>query len=495
MSTGPVVSEEKESERREFDALLRSAAFSRAPNLHRFLEFIGAKYFEGKVDEIKEYTVAIHALNRGEDFDPRADTIVRVTAVALRKRLEQYYQAEGATHPIHVELPPGQYIPRFIHRAIPVARPEDEVRREPDAEGTPTSGGRTRGRRILAILAGVAALAAIGYFVWPGVVRGPLFGGRKAPTPAAIVSGETLRFVIGQGREPYTDAGGVMWRADSICEGGRSFERTAKEIHGTDDPGLFLGGRDGKFECRIPASPGNYEVHVFFADTVGGRVAQKQVAIRINGTQTQALDVVDDAGAPDTATQRTFIDVQTQKDGTILVESITDDSFFNAIEVVPAVPGRPLPLRILAGRATLKDQEGRTWLPDRYFFGGRRTYRVEGLPNVPNQGLFQWERFGRFRYNLPVVPGRRYIMTLYFSEGWFGTQGGGSGGVGSRVFDVFCNGTTLLRNFDIVKEQQNSVVMKTFRDLEPTALGKLELSFSPVTNYPLVNAIEVVPEE
>jgi hypothetical protein len=497
MSTGPViVSEDRESERREFEALLKSAAFSRAPNLHRFLEFIGAKYFEGKVDEIKEYTVAIHALNRGEDFDPRADTIVRVTAVALRKRLEQYYAAEGAAHPVHVELPPGQYVPRFIHRAAPVVRPEGETPREPEAEARRAGpGGGRPARRVAAVVAALAAVAAMAYFVWPRVNRVRLFGGGKTPPPAAPVAGETQRFVIGEGRPPYVDAAGVTWRSDTVCAGGRSFQRPVREIHGTDDGGLFLGGREGKFECRIPAPAGTYEVHVFFADTAGGRVAQKQVAVRLNGTQTQFLDVVDDAGAPDTATQRTFIDVVTQKDGTILVESITDDSFFNALEIVPSLPGRPLPLRILAGRATLKDQEGRTWLPDRYFFGGRRTYRVEGLPNVPNQGLFQWERFGRFRYNLPVVPGRRYIMTLYFSEGWFGAQGGGSGGVGSRVFDVFCNGTTLLRNFDILKEQQNNVVVKTFRDLEPTALGKLELSFSPVTNYPLVNAIEVVPEE
>src|SRR5712691_12845961 len=108
-----------ESERREFEALLASPAFGRAPNLHRFLEFIGNKYFEGKSDEIKEYTVAVHALNRPEDFDPKADTIVRVTAVALRKRLEQYYASEGAAHAVQLDLPPGQYVPRFLHRTAP----------------------------------------------------------------------------------------------------------------------------------------------------------------------------------------------------------------------------------------------------------------------------------------------------------------------------------------------------------------------------------------
>jgi hypothetical protein len=116
------------------------------------------------------------------------------------------------------------------------------------------------------------------------------------------------------------------------------------------------------------------------------------------------------------------------------------------------------------------------------------------MPNVPDQGLFQWERFGHFRYNLPVVEGREYKVTLYFSEGWFGVHGGGSGGIGSRVFDVYCNGTTLLKDFDILREQENGVAIKTFRHVRPTAQGKLEISFVPVRNYPLINALEVVAE-
>jgi len=92
------------------------------------------------------------------------------------------------------------------------------------------------------------------------------------------------------------------------------------------------------------------------------------------------------------------------------------------------------------------------------------------------------------------VPGRAYAVSLYFSEGWFGGRNSGTGGVGSRVFDVYCNGTTLLADFDILRAQHDGVVVKTFHHVKPTADGKLELSFIPVTNYPLINAIEVAPE-
>jgi hypothetical protein len=68
------------------------------------------------------------------------------------------------------------------------------------------------------------------------------------------------------------------------------------------------------------------------------------------------------------------------------------------------------------------------------------------------------------------------------------------GGSGSRVFSVWCNGNVLLRNFDIYQEGGAQPVVKTFVHIEPTAQGKIELSFTPTINYPSVSAIEIIPE-
>ena len=152
------------------------------------------------------------------------------------------------------------------------------------------------------------------------------------------------------------------------------------------------------------------------------------------------------------------------------------------------------PLRILAGRAAYRDQQDRVWLSDRFFLGGRRTYSADGLPSLPNPGLFQYERFGHFQYWLPVIPDRDYALTLYFEESWYGAHAGGTGGPGSRVFDVYCNGSTLLKHFDILAQNPNAFVVKTFHHVKPTAQGKLEIFFTPVTNYPLVDALEVEQE-
>jgi hypothetical protein len=85
-------------------------------------------------------------------------------------------------------------------------------------------------------------------------------------------------------------------------------------------------------------------------------------------------------------------------------------------------------------------------------------------------------------------------LRLYFSEGWFGVSNGGPGGPGSRVFDVYCNGTTLLKDFDILGRQNGGAEVIAFDRVKPTAHGMLELDFTPVKNYPLVDAIEIEPE-
>lgn len=119
------------------------------------------------------------------------------------------------------------------------------------------------------------------------------------------------------------------------------------------------------------------------------------------------------------------------------------------------------------------------------------------VTGVPDPGLYAGERFGNFTYAIPVAPGK-YAVTLHFCEQYFGLElpAGGGGGVGSRVFDVYCNGKTLLQDFDIFKEAGGvrRPVVKTFHGIEPDAQGKIMLRFSPIVNYPLINAIEVRDE-
>jgi len=94
--------------------ILAAKRFQRTQSLRRMLEYLVRAVLEGRDDELKEYTLGVEVFDRGADFDPRIDPIVRVQAAKLRKRLEEYYRDEGADDLIRIELARGGYIPAVV---------------------------------------------------------------------------------------------------------------------------------------------------------------------------------------------------------------------------------------------------------------------------------------------------------------------------------------------------------------------------------------------
>src|SRR3954464_10660735 len=131
-------------ERIEVDLILRSGIFEKAPRLEKFFLYICRLHFEGRADEIKEYSIALEALGRSSDFDPKKDSIVRVEAHRLRKRLEEYYRGDGANHPVCIVIPNGQYRPQFL--VHPAAAAPEPIPEPPSADerSTPVPVARRR---------------------------------------------------------------------------------------------------------------------------------------------------------------------------------------------------------------------------------------------------------------------------------------------------------------------------------------------------------------
>src|SRR5690606_18868389 len=103
--------------------------------------------------------------------------------------------------------------------------------------------------------------------------------------------------------------------------------------------------------------------------------------------------------------------------------------------------------------------------------------------------------YGHFSYAIPFDTRGRYTVVLHFAEFYFGPQRLGGGGAGSRVFNVFCNGKTLLENFDVYKECGSlRLVTKTFTNIKPSAQGKINLTFEPVVNNATISGIEILDE-
>lgn len=493
------VSIKEEEERQELQAVFQSGILDKAPNLRHFLEYVAEQYFAGKTEQIKEYNIAVQALHRNEQFDPQSDTIVRVTAHTLRKKLEQYYALEGVSHRIQIRLPTGKYVLQFERKEqIFVIAPKEPV---PNRAQTTTATKIGWAGLMVAAGAVLLWLGSIALRHWQGSKHESLASAAKAGDgavdvgPVDTASGSAIRIRFGATPNIYTDVAGQTWHADQYCKGGTTFSRSNREIQGTDDPALFQEGREGKIQCRIPVPPGAYQLQLLFADTAGDKEAARQVDFSINNVVTAALDIVDEAGGDDVAVGKVYAGIHPMSDGTIHLDFTSDGSFVNAAELTPSASDKILPLRMLAGPAIFRDDQGNTWLPERFFQGGRRVSHTDGLPKVANSKLFAWERYGHFRYSIPVVAGKEYKVRLYFSEGWFGKSNGGPGGIGSRLFDVYCNGTTLLRNFDILKEQKNGVAVATFHRVKPTAHNMLVMDFTPIKNYPLINAIELEPED
>lgn len=95
------------------EKVLSSRAFRRAGRLRCFLEYVVRRSLAGDEARLKEASIGIDVFDRGGDFDPRIDTIVRVEAIKLRERLLAYYRTEGATDPIAISIPKGAYRPVF----------------------------------------------------------------------------------------------------------------------------------------------------------------------------------------------------------------------------------------------------------------------------------------------------------------------------------------------------------------------------------------------
>ncbi len=99
--------------------ILASVVFRGSARLQRFLQVAVERTLAGEGDRLKEYAVGRDVFDRGADYDPRVDSIVRVEAQRLRRKLREYYQDDGRMDPVVISLPPGGYAPAFARPAQP----------------------------------------------------------------------------------------------------------------------------------------------------------------------------------------------------------------------------------------------------------------------------------------------------------------------------------------------------------------------------------------
>ena len=104
--------------------VLWSRQIERSARIRHFLAYVCEKKFAEPSVEVHEQEIGVKVFGRKPDYDTMADNVVRVTASHARRKLEQYFAADGASEPVILEIPKGHYTPVF-HERTPVSTAED----------------------------------------------------------------------------------------------------------------------------------------------------------------------------------------------------------------------------------------------------------------------------------------------------------------------------------------------------------------------------------
>ena len=514
---------------------MSSDIFITSPSQARLLKYLAQNHFSEERANLNEYRIGVEALGRPADFDPAKSSSVRVDIHRLRIRLRKYYESEGANHPLTVVLEDGRYALRFEPRLDqkaatsddkPDVRPagnelteakSDKILTAPvvlkdlvDEDRKPRSRFRLAFSAVILALLLVATI--VSYWMWERMRSHARnlqeASDRQGPAieRAAAVPPETdsIRILAGYLKEKYVDREGRTWGGDRFFSGGEPTEQDFSYILGTNDPTMYRTARSGDFSYDIPVKSIRYELRLHFAETTfgpgttsGGGESSRVFSVYLGDRPVlQNFDVLSDAGGNDRVYTRVFRDVSPDSDGKIHIRfhHKVQQPFVNAIELVPEVGNRTSPILMVMQEDSYVDRTGRLWMPDQYAVGGMLITHHKSPVNAPDPRLFDGERFGHFLYQIPLAPGR-YSVTFYLSESYFGTDSKPEDGDG-RLFDIFANGEALVHEIDIAKQAggPRKGLSLTFHGLKPNAAGLLVLSFVPVKNYAVINALAVVEE-
>jgi hypothetical protein len=488
----------RDAERQELERAIE--LLGRSTRHARLLEYAGGKYFQQQEEQLTEFNIATEVFGRSANrFAATQDAVVRVEVHRLRKKLREIYEKDVRTEGLQISMPPGTYVPKFTAVPGPPAGSIEQTSRE--------AGGSRRFPKWALYLSILVATSAVivGLVIYLGSQREqsvtpPSQVAQSGPPSSAGNDAITeLHVMAGYGGSEVIDSSGVRWTPDRYFAKGGQWSRDSGVIRGTSRPFLFANWRTGEFGYDIPLAPGSYELRLFFASSQ--RVGAETLSgfdVALNGKLLlESFDINLSAKGADVAEEQVFRDITPGEDGFVRLwfSNRAGSPMLNALELVPGIPGKLKPIRILTQPTSFVDHKGQRWRADDYFFGGYGSTERRKVRGKEDPELFGTERFGHFSYAIPVDKRGRYTVILHFAELYYGPQMPGGGGVGRRVFHVFGNGQTLLRDFDIYKEGGSlQVVTKTFSNIKPSAQGKINLTFEPVVNNATVSGIEVLDE-
>lgn len=109
----PLSGDREQSLREHLADILNSPEFRSSPRCSAFLRHVVDKALAGKQDELKERLIGAEVFGRDPGFETAGDSIVRVKATEVRRRLAKFYQAHSPEDDWRIDLPAGSYVPAF----------------------------------------------------------------------------------------------------------------------------------------------------------------------------------------------------------------------------------------------------------------------------------------------------------------------------------------------------------------------------------------------
>src|SRR5664279_976493 len=102
-----------------FNQITDNEIFRAAPMMRTLLRYL----WQHREERMSEYAVAVDALGRRPNFDPKIDATVRVEISRLRRKLKEFYESQEESFPLRLSIPLGKHELHLVYTPSPVFAP------------------------------------------------------------------------------------------------------------------------------------------------------------------------------------------------------------------------------------------------------------------------------------------------------------------------------------------------------------------------------------
>ncbi len=223
----------------ELERVCASEAFCHSKQSARLLRYLVENSLDHNEDQLRERAIGANLFGREPKYDSNEDSIVRVSAAEVRKRLSRHYHEGRVTSAVELSIPLGSYRVEFL---TPEAPPSPIVA-EPPA-GAEAPGVRRRWQPWVATGVGVLGLAAGVFLAWPATSVERFWGpALKDPSMVVILAPHPIVYTFS--RETFQrfrgDAATHAQRQIEVLSGPPEATIALKEVVPIRDQYLGLG--------------------------------------------------------------------------------------------------------------------------------------------------------------------------------------------------------------------------------------------------------------